>query len=318
MLIHDKIYGDIDISSPVVCALIQTKAFQRLKDISQFGIPDQYSHNRGYSRYEHSLGVYFLLNKLKASEEQQIAGLLHDLSHTAFSHVVDWVIDNVSNENFQDKSHVDIVNKGEIAEILTQHNYNPSQIANLQAFPLLEREVPDLCADRIDYALREISKPVIEACLPALIVHNNEIIFNSIDTASIFAHSFLDIQINHWAGYEAITRYSIFSQLLKDAMGAGVISFADLWETEEGVIHKINKSNTKKYQEILDLLTQKDLSFLPKSKNPIMKKLRYVDPKIQTNNGVLRLSEINPTFKLTINKAIKQNKHGYHSGLLPI
>lgn len=318
MLIHDRIYGDIKLTSPIICSLIQTKAFQRLKTISQFGIPDEFYHISGYSRYEHSLGVYILLNRLRASEEQQIAGLLHDLSHTAFSHVVDWVIDNVSNENFQDKSHVDIVNKGEIAEILTQHNYNPSQIANLQAFTLLEREVPDLCADRIDYALREISKPVIEACLPTLIVHNNEIIFNSIDTASIFAHSFLDIQINHWAGYEAITRYSIFSQLLKDAMGAGVISFADLWETEEGVIHKINKSNTKKYQEILDLLTQKDLSFLPKSKNPIKKKLRYVDPKIQTSNGVLRLSEINPTFKLTINKAIKQNRQGYHSGLLPI
>ena len=35
-----------------------------------------------------------LIKKLGGSVEEQIAGLLHDVSHTAFSHVIDYVFDN--------------------------------------------------------------------------------------------------------------------------------------------------------------------------------------------------------------------------------
>lgn len=65
---------------------------QRLKGISQFRIPDKYYFKDNYSRFEHSIGVMVLLGKLGASQEEQIAGLLHDVSHKAFSHVYDWVV----------------------------------------------------------------------------------------------------------------------------------------------------------------------------------------------------------------------------------
>ncbi len=89
MIINDAIYGKYKINEPVLVELIKSRPMQRLKKIAQLGIPDRFYHIRGFSRFEHSLGVMLLLRKLNASLEEQAAGLLHDVSHTAFSHVVD-------------------------------------------------------------------------------------------------------------------------------------------------------------------------------------------------------------------------------------
>ncbi|HUB93002.1 MAG TPA: HD domain-containing protein [Verrucomicrobiae bacterium] len=89
MTIDDRVYGSAEVNSNVLLDLINSQPVQRLKGIAQFGIPDEFYHKQNYSRYEHSVGVMILLQRLGASEEEQIAGLLHDVSHTAFSHVID-------------------------------------------------------------------------------------------------------------------------------------------------------------------------------------------------------------------------------------
>ena len=105
MEIKDDIYISHRIEDKSLVSLINSSSVQRLKDISQLGIPDEYSHRKGFSRYEHSLGVLILLKNLGASLEEQVAGLLHDVSHTPFSHVMDWVIGDPSKEDYQDNIH---------------------------------------------------------------------------------------------------------------------------------------------------------------------------------------------------------------------
>ena len=122
---------------------------QRLKSIAQFGIPDKYYHLKNFSRFEHCVGVMMLLKKLGATEEEQIAGLLHDVSHTAFSHVVDWVVGEGKTEDFQDEQHKNYIFSSSIPQILKQYSYDPERITDYHNFGLLEREVPDLCADRV-------------------------------------------------------------------------------------------------------------------------------------------------------------------------
>ena len=101
-IINDEVYGKIEINEPILLELINSKEIQRLKNISQFGIPSEYYHMPSYSRYEHSMGVFLLLRKLNVDLKEQIAGLIHDISHTAFSHVIDWVIGDSTQESFQD------------------------------------------------------------------------------------------------------------------------------------------------------------------------------------------------------------------------
>jgi hypothetical protein len=80
MIINDKIYGKVKIEEPVLLKLLKSPSVLRLKNISQFGVPDLYYHFKNYSRYEHSVGVMILLRKLGATLEEQVAGLLHDVS----------------------------------------------------------------------------------------------------------------------------------------------------------------------------------------------------------------------------------------------
>ena len=186
MLIRDDIYQGFEITSTVILELLETEAFQRLKRISQFGMPDEYYHINGFSRYAHSLGVYALLNKLGASEEEQVAGLLHDVSHAAFSHLVDWVIGDIEKEDYQDKRHLSTLLQPELSGVLERHGYSPHEIADYHRFGLLEKAAPDLCADRIDYLLREVGFEAAWMCLPQLRVFNGEIVFAEEDSALFF------------------------------------------------------------------------------------------------------------------------------------
>lgn len=316
MTIKDKVYSEFEVTSPIVLELIKTKAFQRLKGISQFGVPNKYYHLDGYSRYEHSIGVYILLNRLGATEEEQVAGLLHDISHTAFSHLVDWIIGDSSKEDYQDKRHLSVLQEKEIAQILSKYGYSSEDIADYHRFGLLEQASPDLCADRIDYAFRESAEEIAKQCLPDLKVFNGEIVFSAEKSARLFAENFLDRQLRHWAAYEAITRYVLLSDLLKKVIQDKIINLGDFLETDAFVIDKVIKANKKEYLEVLNLLENNNLTFLARSSVSTKKKFRYVDPKILINGKLERLSALNKEFSEELEEARRSNDKGTYSGIL--
>ncbi|MBI2636570.1 MAG: HD domain-containing protein, partial [Parcubacteria group bacterium] len=106
--VDDRVYGRWEVRDPLALSLIALPAFQRLYQVGQygsywFGLP-----HANTNRAEHSLGVYYLLKHFGASYEEQIAGLLHDISHTVFSHVIDYVYNDVSTQGVQDRAHASI------------------------------------------------------------------------------------------------------------------------------------------------------------------------------------------------------------------
>src|SRR3989344_7997084 len=152
----DRVYGDFEIDEPVILELINSKTTQRLKDIDQAGYFEPHSPGTAHSRFEHSIGVYLLLKMYGAPIEEQIAGLIHDVSHSAFSHCIDYVLDVGSEKehNHQDNFFDVYIRKTQIPEIIEKYGFDPDYIFNDKNFPLEEKELPDLCADRIDYSLR--------------------------------------------------------------------------------------------------------------------------------------------------------------------
>ena len=153
--IKDCIYGELEIDD-VLIELINCGAVQRLKNIHQVGATYLVNKDLNVTRYEHSVCVMLLIKMLGGSLEEQIAGLLHYVSHTAFSHVIDFVLDN-NEEDYHEIIFNEVVMNSEIPNILKRYGYNYKDILmNEEKCTILERKAPRLCADRVDYTLRDM------------------------------------------------------------------------------------------------------------------------------------------------------------------
>jgi len=315
MIINDKIYGQVKVEEPILVKLIKSSSILRLKSISQFGIPDEFYHFKGYSRYEHSLGVMILLGKLGASLEEQVAGLLHDVSHLAFSHVADWVFARGAegNEDYHDNLQKHFLEKTEIPKILERNGFSLEKVTNKEIFSLLKKEIPDLCADRLDYSLREfkdwLNPKAVKPVLRSVVNCKNEIVFTNQKAAANFARNFLQLQIRHWASPLTIRKYFLFSKALKFALRKKIISKQDFFEDEIFILKKIKKSNHRTIVNILEA-TKNNIYHKNKDGKVVVKKFRYVDPKILVNDILVRLSEINPKFKKLSSREKKKNRKG--------
>jgi len=315
MIINDAIYGRYRINEPVLVELIKSKPMQRLKKIAQLGIPDRFYHIRGFSRFEHSLGVMLLLRKLNASLKEQAAGLLHDVSHTAFSHVFDWAVGNQEAEDYQDKSYKKFFFNTEIPGILRGQGFNVNKISDLKQFSLLEKEIPNLCADRIDYALREFHLWANPEAVDYLVEHlsnvGGKIVFTNQKSACLFATTFLKCQREHWGGAEAVARYYLFSLILKDALNKKILNIGDFYQNDNFVVSKLIKSRDRKILKQLNLLKNK---ILPKKagsvKKIVRKKFRYIDPEFLIEGKIKKLSQASEKFKLFLERQKLLNQKG--------
>ena len=101
MDVFDSVHGQIFIC-PKAKEIIDTKEFQRLRNIKQLGAIYQVFTGASHNRFEHSIGVYYLarsymdiLNKYfqyfsdKEYELISIGALIHDIGHGPFSHLFD-------------------------------------------------------------------------------------------------------------------------------------------------------------------------------------------------------------------------------------
>jgi HD superfamily phosphohydrolase len=307
MIIKDPVYGKFNVKQPVIKELINCPSMVRLKDISQYGIPDKYYHYKNYSRYSHSLGVMILLSKLGASLEEQIAGLLHDVSILTFSHIADWVFGEGEKgvEGYHDSIHIKFILDSEIPQILQRCGFDADRISNLDNYPLLEKKIPSLCADRVDYTLRDFwnyhNPSLVNECFKHLTNYNNEIVFNDTKAAEIFSLNYLQLNLTHWGSYKSSVRYNIFSETLKYALGQNIINKEDFFTTETEIIEKLENSSDKEVQKALTILRNKSLDDFPSISNKkVKKKYRYVDPSIIIDGKTKRLSEVIPEYKRDI------------------
>jgi HD superfamily phosphohydrolase len=302
MIIKDRVYGEEEITEQVLIDLINSVPVQRLKEVSQFGMPEEYYHLPSFSRFEHSIGVMILLRRLGAGLEEQIAGLLHDVSHTAFSHVIDWVLGDSTKEDYQDKTLLKTFEETGIKNILETYGFNCKKIAAIENYSLLEQSIPHLCADRVDYSLREIkflhSERDAEKILKNLKNINGKMVLASVETARLLARYYNNLNKEHWAGDQAKTRYHILANVLKKAIKEKIISIEDLMKTDKELMKLLNKSNHEEIVSGLNLL--KNGFYLKKTDKKgisLQKKFRYLDPEVFHNGKIISLSEFSEEYK---------------------
>jgi len=304
----DRVYGEVTVTEPVLLELMQSKPLERLKGINQAGAYQYVKKEKDVSRFEHSVGVMLLLQKLGASVEEQIAGLLHDVPHTAFSHVIDYVFRD-DKQSFHEKFHEQVIMKSEVPSILEKHGFDVERIVDLSNFPLLERTLPDLCADRIDYAMRDRlavdrENKNIAAYLQHFIVHDNEIIMADKNVAKRFAEEFMETDRQNWSHPVGVAIYQILADAIKVALKEGILTQDDLFEDDVFVYNKLKNSGNEEILEKLEMIGPKleiiddPENFHFHSKN----KTRYIDPKFLEDGSIKRVSDAFPEFKEKIKK----------------
>ncbi len=303
MIVQDAIYASAEIDEPVLIDLINAPTVTRLRDVSQRGYPAFVNSAMPvhYSRYEHSVGCMLLLRRLGAGLEEQIAGLLHDVSHTAFSHVIDWAIGDPTKEDYQDRILRQYINASELPGILASHGYDSSKISEMEEadhFGLLERAAPQLCADRIDYTLRDMHYSMHRRTKPFLqhlTVYNGHIAFDSYDMALGFARAYASCQRRIWASPDNVVRYYLIAQMIKKAIEKGAITSADFHCTETEFIKKLRGSGAE-LQGLAEAAFGSLNYRISRSGISIAKKFRHIDPEYVQEGRMMRVSEANPAY----------------------
>ncbi len=320
MLYKDLLYGEVEISNPVILELINAPSLQRLKGIDQAGYSNVH-FPAAFTRFDHSIGVFYLLKKYDAPIEEQIAGLIHDVSHSAFSHCIDYALDGGSEKehNHQDNVFNEFVKNSEIPMILKKYDFDLEYILNDKNFPLKERGLPDLCADRIDYSLRtallfnELNSEGVKYFLDNLVTENNNWIFKEFESAKKYAELFLKLNKKYYSGLASAIMFRTVGDYLKYALKKTYITEDDLYTTDEIVLSKIEKH--LKDDEQLRLFYERMNKKIKASNNPedynarVFCKSRIVDPLCKDNGEVKRVSDIDTNWIKTLEKESKPKQY---------
>jgi uncharacterized protein len=306
---QDKVYGQVKIDEPVILDLINSQELQRLKEIDQAGYYEPYHPGSKHTRFEHSVGVYLLLRKFGASIEEQIAGLIHDVSHSAFSHAVDYALSEGSEkeQNHQDNYFEEFVLNSSIPEILKKYGFDVDYILDESNFPLQETQLPDLFADRIDYSLRGLlaykvaGLDKVKEIFEKLKVQNNKWVFADFDSAYEYAKLFNVLNRDYYSAITTAVMFRRVGNYLKHALGKKYVNKENLYTTDKEVIDKINRHLAEDSE--LQSLWKRMNNGGGYENNPdnydaeVYCKSRIVDPLCWHDEEIKRVSDIEPSWK---------------------
>lgn len=306
------LYGNFVIQEPVIIDLLVSQAMQRLKHIHQHGINDVVKPEYAFSRYDHSVGVFILTRMYGASLEEQVAALLHDVSHTVFSHVGDLVFAAPSeieaSSSYQDDIHEWFVEQTDLAAILRSHNMRHVVTdAAKDSFKRLEQEYPDICADRLDYQLRTahiaglLSEHEVHEILNHLHFEDDKWFFDDLHVAQNFGiASELLTRYIYAAPYNHYL-YKVAADAFKRAMEIGLVSAHELhFSTDDVIWDRMQQADDQQLRALLNLIdTYKDAYALSDASDYDYfkkSKCRVVNPLVKHEGAFVRLTDADAFF----------------------
>jgi hypothetical protein len=278
-----------------------------------------------YTRYQHSIGVLYLLRIFGASLEEQVMGLLHDVSHTVFSHVADYLFNTIQDKySYQDSIFCWYIEQTDLAPILAKYDLSwlcTPQI--LDSFSMLKNNIPNLCADRLEYNLYGgyleglLTKDDIMNIINSLSYTDNAWVFNDITTARLFAHVALKLCTDIWCADWNCFIYSETAKLLQRACQLDYITIDELIFSDDATVWN-------KLCNIYDDTIQRQISRILRYKTEFVRgnteihdyiiqgKFRWIDPLIRTKAGTIRLSTLDTHFEEYIKTVQKEFREPYY------
>lgn len=283
-----------------------------------------YKNRFFYSRLDHSVGVALIIWNFTKDKTQTIAGLLHDVSTTVFSHVSDFRKgDALTQTSTEEPTTKMILSDSALCKLLESDGIEPKDVVDYHIYPIADNEIPSLSADRLEYmypsgvaldgswTFEEIAKTYNDLIILKNEENKEELGFKTIEMAELYCKKFCMIghilQLN-----ENKLCLQLLSQIMSKAVELDVLQEEDFMTLSESkIIEKIESFISKK---TLSLEEQKFATMyntfrkmtkvehtnqkLPEDKYfcvSLKVKQRYINPlvKVGTNSQqAKRLSEI--------------------------
>ena len=298
---------------PFISRALSSPAMQRLKDVGmncgcEYTSFPCFTVLPPYSRYEHSLGVSSIVWHFSHDEKQALSALFHDIATPVFAHVIDFMRgDYLTQEATEDGTKEFIERDPVITALLSELGLSVGDVSDYHLYPVADNKSPRLCADRLEYTLENMvhyRHASVEEALEMysdLTVEKNEegvpeLVFRTEEPARRFSHNALSCGMFYTTDQD---RYSMqrLSEICLDAVRRNVITEADLYTDETGVIQKFSTdpetwAKWTDFRKMCQIRAAKE----PEGPGPWRKinaKKRYIDPYV-LNKG--RVSLLDPSF----------------------
>ena len=302
--ITDPIYGHLCLSEPLLIDVYHAQAVQRLKHIYQGGITAFIKPTRNTTRLDHSVGVMTLLRRVHAGVEEQAAGLVHDVPHTAFSHVIDFVYPN-SEHDYHEKNSEALILNSDLPQVLAEHHLDWRRLTDSAHYSLLEQPLPRLCADRLDYFLRDgvvdvgtFTTQTASSFLDHVCAWHGEIVIDDLDAARWLGEQFIILDDICWCSVQEVGWYAVMARALREALGRHIIAESDFRSTDLVILNQLKAANIPEINQWLRLL-RPDVDFVRDTVHPdliTLPKVRAVDPPVLIHGAVTPLSQLDKAF----------------------
>ncbi|TPX44815.1 hypothetical protein SeMB42_g03507 [Synchytrium endobioticum] len=305
-------------TASIQLCVTRSSSLQRLDTVNQAGnvvfLP-QFKPHKPVTRLEHSIGCALLVKRLGGDHTQQVAALLHDITHRAFSHVADVLYKDRLKAN-QDSYHE--VNVSEFVNLQTDLPNFFSQsdlksLIDLSQHPIVEQPTPTMCADRIDYFLRDViawqvdcpeiglvdnltRRKWVDEFVDSLTVASDGIMATTDVKLGVEASIlFMCLNDQAYISKESVGVYQLTAVLLKKAIAYGIIADVDLDVKGDQEIWNAVKEGCGGHRDmtkIWTILNSEKTEYLivecndnvqdgwTKIASNLQLKMRYVDPHI--------------------------------------
>lgn len=325
----ETFFGKVILYHPLLKDLHDHVIMQRLKNIDQSGPGPYLNICPFFSRYDHSMGVLYLLQKAGRPLLEQIAGMLHDTSHTVFSHLADTLFNDKENEKaYQDKIHSWYLEKQGILEIIENYDISLDMLdPDREEYKALEEHLPFMCADRIQYNIQTgvIFKRITKNEATYILNHlsfdhiQEKWFFTNQKAANLFGSLSLYFTENLWGAPENGILYSVFSSALKKGIDLNLISFEDIhFGIDKDVFAALQNSNDlfiqSKLLQLKDIKKLMNIGIVPGEKFITINekpKFRGIDPLVLHEKKLCFLTDLDEKFKLYYNRVKEYCENGY-------
>lgn len=218
-----------------------------------------YKNRFFYSRLEHSVGVALIIWNFTKDKTQTIAGLLHDISTTVFSHVSDFRKgDALTQTSTEEPTTKMILSDSALCKLLESDGIEPKDVVDYHIYPIADNEIPSLSADRLEYmypsglaldgswTFEEIAKTYNDLIILKNEENKEELGFKTIEMAELYCKKFCMIghilQLN-----ENKLSLQLLSQIMSKAVELDVLQEEDFMTMSESkIIEKIESFISKK------------------------------------------------------------------------